>query len=176
MSGCRLRILAESKGYRLDDTGLFLATQGSGGKRVISWFGLSLYLNPLLPWFICGQHTSILLQGSRATTSLGFRTEQEVFEFLGFPWLEPHERNLWKWIPKVYIPYINLLRSGAEDFLSWHTRELTLEERLGSSKWIEKKSLAGVALHISWWQRSFWEVMNIMNFVNKFWICVCSPQ
>ncbi|RVX10637.1 DNA polymerase lambda [Vitis vinifera] len=29
----RLRILAESKGYRLDDTGLFLATQGSGGKR-----------------------------------------------------------------------------------------------------------------------------------------------
>lgn len=61
----RLRILAESKGYRLDDTGLFLATQGSGGKR-----------------------------GSRATTSLSFRTEQEVFEFLGFPWLEPHERNL----------------------------------------------------------------------------------
>lgn len=31
---CRLRILAESKGYRLDDTGLFLATQTSGGKRV----------------------------------------------------------------------------------------------------------------------------------------------
>lgn len=33
-TGCRLRLLAESKGYRLDDTGLFLATQSSGGKRV----------------------------------------------------------------------------------------------------------------------------------------------
>jgi hypothetical protein len=31
---CRLRILAESKGYVLDDTGLYLATQSSGGKRV----------------------------------------------------------------------------------------------------------------------------------------------
>ncbi|TYH88223.1 hypothetical protein ES332_D01G173400v1 [Gossypium tomentosum] len=29
----RLRLLAESKGYRLDDTGLFPATHGSGGKR-----------------------------------------------------------------------------------------------------------------------------------------------
>lgn len=29
----RLRLLADSKGYRLDDTGLFLATQSSGGKR-----------------------------------------------------------------------------------------------------------------------------------------------
>ncbi|XP_043703235.1 DNA polymerase lambda isoform X1 [Telopea speciosissima] len=61
----RLRILADSKGYRLDDTGLFLATQGSGGKR-----------------------------GARASTSLSFKTEKEVFDFLGFPWFEPHERNL----------------------------------------------------------------------------------
>ncbi|KAE8726080.1 hypothetical protein F3Y22_tig00007895pilonHSYRG00144 [Hibiscus syriacus] len=61
---CRLRLLAESKGYRLDDTGLFPATHGSGGKR-----------------------------GSRATTSLKMETE-EVFDFLGFPWLEPRERNL----------------------------------------------------------------------------------
>ncbi|KAL0004102.1 hypothetical protein SO802_011663 [Lithocarpus litseifolius] len=29
----RLRLLAESKGFRLDDTGLFPATHGSGGKR-----------------------------------------------------------------------------------------------------------------------------------------------
>ncbi|KAJ0986698.1 hypothetical protein J5N97_005054 [Dioscorea zingiberensis] len=29
----RLRLLAESKGYRLDDTGLYLAAQSSGGKR-----------------------------------------------------------------------------------------------------------------------------------------------
>ncbi|MCI20100.1 DNA polymerase lambda-like, partial [Trifolium medium] len=28
-----LRLQAESKGFRLDDTGLFPATQGSGGKR-----------------------------------------------------------------------------------------------------------------------------------------------
>ncbi|KAL7584324.1 hypothetical protein Lser_V15G44760 [Lactuca serriola] len=60
----RLRILAESKGFRLDDTGLFPATQGSGGKRV------------------------------SASTSLKFNSEKEVFEFLGFPWLEPHERNI----------------------------------------------------------------------------------
>ncbi|TYI97735.1 hypothetical protein E1A91_D01G164000v1 [Gossypium mustelinum] len=61
----RLRLLAESKGYRLDDTGLFPATHGSGGKR-----------------------------GSRGTASLKLETEKEVFDFLGFPWLEPYERNL----------------------------------------------------------------------------------
>ncbi|OVA11270.1 BRCT domain [Macleaya cordata] len=61
----RLRLLAESKGYRLDDTGLFLATQSSDGKR-----------------------------GARASKSLNLNTEKEVFDFLGFPWFEPHERNL----------------------------------------------------------------------------------
>ncbi|KAB2097102.1 hypothetical protein ERO13_A01G141200v2 [Gossypium hirsutum] len=61
----RLRLLAESKGYRLDDTGLFPATHGSGSKR-----------------------------GSRGTASLKLETEKEVFDFLGFPWLEPYERNL----------------------------------------------------------------------------------
>ncbi|XP_059655997.1 DNA polymerase lambda isoform X2 [Cornus florida] len=61
----RLRLLAESKGFRLDDTGLFPATKGSGGTR-----------------------------GSRATTSLHLKTEKEVFDFLGFPWFEPYERNL----------------------------------------------------------------------------------
>ncbi|MED6217234.1 hypothetical protein PIB30_015796 [Stylosanthes scabra] len=61
----RLRLLAETKGFRLDDTGLFPATQGSGGKR-----------------------------GAKGIASLKFNTEKEVFDFLGFPWLEPHERNL----------------------------------------------------------------------------------
>ncbi|XP_028125240.1 DNA polymerase lambda [Camellia sinensis] len=61
----RLRLLAESKGYRLDDTGLFPASQSSSSKR-----------------------------GTRAITSLRFKTEREVFDFLGFPWFEPHERNL----------------------------------------------------------------------------------
>ncbi|XXG55406.1 hypothetical protein AAC387_Pa03g3084 [Persea americana] len=61
----RLRLLAESKGYRLDDTGLFLATQSSAGKR-----------------------------GAKSSTSLSCKTEREVFDVLGFPWLEPHERNL----------------------------------------------------------------------------------
>ncbi|XP_061376565.1 DNA polymerase lambda [Gastrolobium bilobum] len=61
----RLRLQAESKGFRLDDTGLFPATQGSGGKR-----------------------------GAKGSASLKFYTEKEVFDFLGFPWLEPHERNL----------------------------------------------------------------------------------
>ncbi|KAI7726535.1 hypothetical protein M8C21_023227 [Ambrosia artemisiifolia] len=60
----RLRILAESKGFRLDDTGLFPATHGSGGKRV------------------------------SASASLKFNSEKEVFDFLGFPWLEPCERNI----------------------------------------------------------------------------------
>ncbi|KAJ0796255.1 putative DNA-directed DNA polymerase [Helianthus annuus] len=60
----RLRILAESKGFRLDDTGLFPATHGSGGKRV------------------------------SGSTSLKFNSEKEVFDFLGFPWLEPRERNI----------------------------------------------------------------------------------
>ncbi|KAL3501238.1 hypothetical protein ACH5RR_035687 [Cinchona calisaya] len=60
----RLRLLAESKGFRLDDTGLFPAIHGSGGKR------------------------------GKGSASLKFGTEKEVFDFLGFPWLEPHERNL----------------------------------------------------------------------------------
>ncbi|XP_065860970.1 DNA polymerase lambda isoform X2 [Euphorbia lathyris] len=60
----RLRLLAESKGFRLDDTGLFPATRASSGKQ------------------------------ARASVSLKFDTEKEVFDFLGFPWLEPHERNL----------------------------------------------------------------------------------
>lgn len=61
----RLRLLAEAKGFRLDDTGLFPATHGSGGKR-----------------------------GSKGSASLKFDTEKEVFDFLGFPWLEPNQRNL----------------------------------------------------------------------------------
>ncbi|XP_052722698.1 DNA polymerase lambda isoform X4 [Vigna angularis] len=61
----RLRLLAESKGFRLDDTGLFPATHGSGSKR-----------------------------GAKGSASLKFNTEKEVFHFLDFPWLEPHERNL----------------------------------------------------------------------------------
>ncbi|AAD39573.1 T10O24.13 [Arabidopsis thaliana] len=61
----RLRLLAESKGYRLDDTGLFPATHSSSGNR-----------------------------GARGTASLKLSTEKQVFDFLGFPWLEPHERNL----------------------------------------------------------------------------------
>nr|GME13616.1 DNA polymerase lambda isoform X1 [Ipomoea batatas] len=60
----RLRLLAESKGFRLDDTGLFPAFQSSHGKR-----------------------------GMKGA-SLKFDTEKEVFDFLGFPCLEPHERNL----------------------------------------------------------------------------------
>ncbi|KAL8518941.1 hypothetical protein ACS0TY_010051 [Phlomoides rotata] len=61
----RLRLLAESKGFRLDDTGLFPATHGSGGKR-----------------------------GSRGSANLKFATEKQVFDFLGFPWLQPNQRNL----------------------------------------------------------------------------------
>ncbi|KAK7380721.1 hypothetical protein VNO78_33237 [Psophocarpus tetragonolobus] len=61
----RLRLQAESKGFRLDDTGLFPATLGSGGKR-----------------------------GAKGSASLKFNTEKEIFDFLNFPWLEPHERNL----------------------------------------------------------------------------------
>ncbi|XP_073130448.1 DNA polymerase lambda [Henckelia pumila] len=61
----RLRLLAETKGFRLDDTGLFPATQSSGGKR-----------------------------GSKGSASLKFATEKQVFDFLEFPWLEPNQRNL----------------------------------------------------------------------------------
>ncbi|XP_027925214.1 DNA polymerase lambda isoform X1 [Vigna unguiculata] len=61
----RLRLIAESKGFRLDDTGLFPATLGSGNKR-----------------------------GAKGSASLKFNTEKEVFDFLNFPWLEPNERNL----------------------------------------------------------------------------------
>ncbi|CAA6670060.1 unnamed protein product [Spirodela intermedia] len=52
----RLRLLAESKGYRLDDTGLFVATQGSHGKR-----------------------------GAKSSASVHCHSEREVFDVLGFP-------------------------------------------------------------------------------------------
>lgn len=61
----RFRLLAESKGYVLDDTGLYLATRGSGGKHA-----------------------------GRSDAIVNCHTEKDVFETLGFPWLEPHERNL----------------------------------------------------------------------------------
>ncbi|KAL2939235.1 DNA polymerase lambda [Bienertia sinuspersici] len=61
----RLRLLASSKGYRLDETGLFLSTPSSDSKR-----------------------------GSRGMTSMHFDTEKEVFDFLGYPYLEPNERNI----------------------------------------------------------------------------------
>ncbi|KAK3132057.1 hypothetical protein QOZ80_6AG0515170 [Eleusine coracana subsp. coracana] len=61
----RLRLLAESKGYVLDDTGLYLATQGSGGKHA-----------------------------GRSDAIVNCHTEKDVFDTLGYPWLEPHERNL----------------------------------------------------------------------------------
>ncbi|XP_023524101.1 DNA polymerase lambda isoform X1 [Cucurbita pepo subsp. pepo] len=61
----RLRLVAESKGFRMDDTGLYPATQGSGGKR-----------------------------GAKGSASLKFDTEKDIFEFLGFPWLEPQQRNI----------------------------------------------------------------------------------
>ncbi|CAM0913529.1 unnamed protein product [Alopecurus aequalis] len=61
----RLRILSDSKGYVLDDTGLYLATQSSGGKRA-----------------------------GRSEAIVNCHEEKDVFDTLGFPWLEPHERNL----------------------------------------------------------------------------------
>lgn len=92
----RLRLLAEAKGFRLDDTGLFPATQSSGGKRVINWFMpfLLLFLSFILGSciFLIWHHR--VMQGTRASASLKFETENEVFDFLGFPRLEPHERNL----------------------------------------------------------------------------------
>lgn len=48
--GCRLRLQAESKGFRLDDTGLFPAIQGSGGKRV--WpFLITKKIKTIIFWF-----------------------------------------------------------------------------------------------------------------------------
>ncbi|KAH7283750.1 hypothetical protein KP509_34G022400 [Ceratopteris richardii] len=61
----KLRMLAEAKGYRLDDTGLY-------------------------PF----QHKSSTEKGKRKGPSIALKTERDVFDFLGFPWLEPHERNL----------------------------------------------------------------------------------
>jgi DNA polymerase lambda len=86
--GCRLRLQAESKGFRLDDTGLFPATQGSGSKRVFFIFFNyeKEYKDCIL---IC-----LILQGTKGTANLKLYTEREVFDFLGVPWLEPHERNL----------------------------------------------------------------------------------
>lgn len=34
------------------------------------------------------------LQGAKGSASLKFNTEKEIFDFLDFPCLEPHERNL----------------------------------------------------------------------------------
>jgi len=39
----------------------------------------------------------VMMQGMKGA-SLKFDTEKEVFDFLGFPCLEPHERNLWNFM------------------------------------------------------------------------------
>jgi len=60
----RLRILAEKRGYKLDDHGLYpVIADGYGGKV-------------------------------KSPISVSCKSEREVFEKLGFPWLEPHQRNL----------------------------------------------------------------------------------
>ncbi|BBN16358.1 DNA polymerase lambda [Marchantia polymorpha subsp. ruderalis] len=61
----RLRLLAEAKGYRLDDHGLFPVTRDAQGQRV-----------------------------SERSSGVLCSTEREVFDKLEFPWLEPNERNL----------------------------------------------------------------------------------
>ena len=87
---CRLRLLADSKGYVLDDTGLYLAIRGSGGKHVRIYIS-SQTENPLMSAsfdFFCK------LQAGRSDAIVNCHTEKDVFDTLGFPWLESHERNL----------------------------------------------------------------------------------
>lgn len=55
----------------------------------------SLYLLNLFLFMINFDFLMILKQGMKGSASLKFNTEKEVFDFLGFPWLEPNERNLW---------------------------------------------------------------------------------
>lgn len=91
----RLRILAESKGYVLDDTGLYLATQSSGGKRVSTYTCLSVItiLSPFIS--LSAFHLlSRILQAGRSEAIVNCHEEKDVFDTLGFPYLEPHERNL----------------------------------------------------------------------------------
>lgn len=61
----RLRLMAESKGFRLDDTGLFPIRHDAHGQKA-----------------------------KKGVASVSCKSEREVFEILGFPWLKPHERNL----------------------------------------------------------------------------------
>ncbi|KAL3683502.1 hypothetical protein R1sor_001524 [Riccia sorocarpa] len=61
----RLRLLAEAKRYKLDDHGLFPVMRDAQGERVMD-----------------------------RTSGVPCKTEKDVFDKLGFPWLEPHERNL----------------------------------------------------------------------------------
>ncbi|KAL2612428.1 hypothetical protein R1flu_024120 [Riccia fluitans] len=61
----RLRLLAEAKGYKLDDHGLFPVMHDASGEKVMD-----------------------------RSSGVPCKTEKEVFDKLGFPWLEPNERNL----------------------------------------------------------------------------------
>ncbi|XP_024525739.1 DNA polymerase lambda isoform X1 [Selaginella moellendorffii] len=63
----RLRILANEKGYKLDDTGLYRTILYEKHKR-----------------------HKVDSKGARVIC----KNEKEVFEFVGHPWLEPNERNL----------------------------------------------------------------------------------
>ncbi|CAK9866813.1 unnamed protein product [Sphagnum jensenii] len=60
----RLRIVAEAKGYKLDDHGLYPVVRDEHGNSV------------------------------KSGASVPCKSEREIFDTLGFPWLEPHERNL----------------------------------------------------------------------------------
>jgi hypothetical protein len=87
---CRLRLLADSKGYVLDDTGLYLATRGRGGKHVRIFISSRMGIPFVQFHLICYN----FLQAGRSDAIVNCDTEKDVFETLGFPWLEPHERNL----------------------------------------------------------------------------------
>lgn len=41
-----------------------------------------------------GHDVCVLIQVAQAEQGLPFGSEKEVFDFLGFKYLEPHERNL----------------------------------------------------------------------------------
>ncbi|CAI9102840.1 OLC1v1001188C1 [Oldenlandia corymbosa var. corymbosa] len=74
----RLRLLAESKGFQLDDTGLFPATHGSGGKRLRFVTGLCCCIPQLVSFNL--SWLSIFYPGGQIPLLIGNLKELRVLE------------------------------------------------------------------------------------------------
>ncbi len=111
--------MAEAKGYKLDDHGLYPVVRDEHGNRVstkhfpfccFSFLGIGSNASFATDCFyiqvrkkVCEFNSIFCLLVNiflffsfqvKSGASVPCKSEREIFDTLGFPWLEPHARNL----------------------------------------------------------------------------------